>query len=147
MHPTVADVASPFLPSIRHAKSAPPCKAKTLANAQVFRASTAEIYPLNFTKTLNYVRSGGVQTEAVMASVSREQFKIRSELEVVHIPTGAIFSAYPYSNPDDMLESVRVIWCRADAPPDAQQVRRMALQLLLEQALRAASVRRLSDAA
>ena len=54
MHPTVADVASPFLPSIRHAKSAPPCKAKTLANAQVFRASTAEIYPLNFTKTLNF---------------------------------------------------------------------------------------------
>ena len=53
MHPTVADVASPFLPSIRHAKSAPPCKAKTLANAQVFRASTAEIYPLNFTKTQN----------------------------------------------------------------------------------------------
>ena len=52
MHPTVADVASPFLPSIRHAKSAPPCKAKTLANAQVFRASTAEIYPLNSTKTL-----------------------------------------------------------------------------------------------
>ena len=56
MHPTVADVASPFLPSIRHAKSAPPCKAKTLANAQVFRASTAEIYPLNFTKTLNLGR-------------------------------------------------------------------------------------------
>ena len=53
MHPTVADVASPFLPSIRHAKSAPPCKAKTLANAQVFRASTAEIYPLNSTKTQN----------------------------------------------------------------------------------------------
>ena len=54
MHPTVADVASPFLPSIRHAKSAPPCKAKTLANAQVFRASTAEIYPLNFTKTRRF---------------------------------------------------------------------------------------------
>jgi hypothetical protein len=91
-------------------------------------------------------------TEAVMASVSREQFKIRSELEVVHIPTGAVFSAYPYSNPDDMLESVRVIWRRTDAPPDngggyAEQVRRMASQLLLEQALRAASVRRLSDAA
>ena len=57
MHPTVADVASPFLPSIRHAKSAPPCKAKTLANAQVFRASTAEIYPLNFTKT-HYIKMG-----------------------------------------------------------------------------------------
>ena len=55
-----------------------------------------------------------------MASVTREEFKIRSELEVVHIPTGAVFSAYPYSNPDDMLESVRVNWSRADAPPDAQ---------------------------
>ena len=37
-----------------------------------------------------------------MASVTREQFKIRSELEVVHIPTGAVFSAYPYSNPDEI---------------------------------------------
>ena len=26
-----------------------------------------------------------------MASVAREEFKIRSELEVVHIPTGAVF--------------------------------------------------------
>ena len=82
-----------------------------------------------------------------MASVTREEFKIRSELEVVHIPTGAVFSAYPYSNPDDMLESVRVNWGRADAPPDAQQVRRMASQLLLEQALRAVRARRLSEAA
>ena len=82
-----------------------------------------------------------------MTSVTRDEFKIRSELEVVHIPTGAVFSAYPYSNPDDMLESVRVIWRRADALPDAEQVQRMASQLLLEQALRAARVRRLSDAA
>ena len=37
-----------------------------------------------------------------LASVTREQFKIRSELEVVHIPTGAVFSAYPYSNPDEI---------------------------------------------
>ena len=82
-----------------------------------------------------------------MASVTREQFKIRSELEVVHIPTGAVFTAYPYSNPDDMLESVRVSWGHDGAPPNAQQVRRMASQLLLNQALRAASVRRLSNAA
>jgi hypothetical protein len=79
-----------------------------------------------------------------MASVTREQFKIRSELEVVHIPTGAVFSAYPYSNPDDMLESVRVNWGRAGAQPDSreaeQQVRRMASQLLLE------NTRRLADA-
>jgi hypothetical protein len=46
------------LPSIRHAKSAPPCKAKTLANAQVFRASTAEIYPLNSTKTQKKLPKG-----------------------------------------------------------------------------------------
>ena len=74
---------------------------------------------------------------AVMASVTREEFKIRSELEVVHIPTGAIFSAYPYSNPDDMLESVRVNWSRTGVPSTgdyAEQVRRMASQLLLEQA-------------
>jgi hypothetical protein len=87
-----------------------------------------------------------------LASVTREQFKIKSEVEVVHIPTGAVFTAYPYSNPDDMLESVRVNWGRDGAPPDsrgayAQQVGRMASQLLLEQALRASSVRRLSDAA
>ena len=80
-----------------------------------------------------------------MGSVTREHFKIRSELEVVHIPTGAVFSAYPYSNPDDMLESVRVNWGRAGAQPDsreadAQQVRRMASQLLLE------NTRRLADA-
>ena len=82
-----------------------------------------------------------------LASVKREEFEIRSELEVVHIPTGAVFSAYPYSNPDDMLESVRVYWGRAGAPPDAEQVRRMASQLLREQTLRAASVRQSSDAA
>ena len=57
MHPTVAAFASPFLPFIRHAKSAPSCKAKTLANAQVFRPSTAEIYPLNSTKILFYFLS------------------------------------------------------------------------------------------
>ena len=87
-----------------------------------------------------------------MASVTREHFKVRSELEVVHIPTGAVFSAYPYSNPDDMLDSVKVNWGRAGATAEssgdyAEQVRRAALRLLLEQALRAARVRRLSDAA
>ena len=76
---------------------------------------------------------------ASLASVTREQFKIRSELEVVHIPTGAVFRAHPYSNPDDMLESVRVNWGRAGVPPEgdcADQVQRMASQLLLERAAR-----------
>ena len=45
-----------------------------------------------------------------MASVTRQQFTIRSELEVVHTPTGAVFWAYPYSKPENVLESVRVNW-------------------------------------
>jgi hypothetical protein len=52
----------------------------------------------------------------VLASVTRVDFKIRSELEIVHIPTGAVFQAYPYSDPDDMLQSVKVIWGRAGVP-------------------------------
>jgi hypothetical protein len=47
------------------------------------------------------------------ASVTREQFEIRSEVGAVHIPTGADFRAYPYSNPDDMLQSLKVTWGRA----------------------------------
>ena len=69
------------------------------------------------------------------ASVEREQFEVRSELEAVHLPTGAVFRAHPYSNPDDMLQSVRVNWGRAGVPPErdcADQVQRMASQLLLD---------------
>ena len=65
-----------------------------------------------------------------LASVTREQSEIRSEVEVIHIPTGADFRAYPYSNPDDMLESVKVSWGRDGGPAEstdgyAEQVRRM----------------------
>ncbi len=86
----------------------------------------------------------------VLASVTREQFKIKSEVEVVHLPTGAVFQAYPYSNPDDVLQSVKVTWGRAGVPStaaDAEQVRRMASQLLTEQAHRVARDRRLGNAA
>ena len=74
-----------------------------------------------------------------LAPVTREQFEIRSEVEVVHIPTGADFRAYPYSDPDDMLQSVKVSWGRDGGPAEstgdyAEQVRRMASQLLLERA-------------
>ena len=85
-----------------------------------------------------------------VSSVTREQLEIRSEVEVVHIPTGADFRAYPYSNPDDMLRSVRVTWGRAGVPStaaDAEQVRRMASQLLLERADRMTRDRRLGNAA
>jgi hypothetical protein len=87
-----------------------------------------------------------------MVSVAPEEFKIRSELEAVHLPTGAVFQAYPYSNPDDMLQSVRVNWGQTIATAEssgdyADQVRRVASQLLLERARRAAKDRQLSNAA
>jgi hypothetical protein len=87
-----------------------------------------------------------------MVPVTREEFEVRSELEAVHLPTGTVFSAYPYSNPDDMLQSVRVNWGRIDLPPKsmadyAEQVRRMASQLLRERTHRAVRDRRLSNAA
>ena len=86
-----------------------------------------------------------------LASVTREEFKIRSELEAVHLPTGAVFSAYPYSDPEDMLHSIKVQWGRAGSPAStddyAEQVRRVASQLLLERARRAARDQRLDNAA
>ena len=83
-----------------------------------------------------------------LASVTREQFEIRSELEVVHLPTGAVFSAYPYSDPEDMLHSIKVQWGRASPASTgdyAEEVRRVASQLLLERAHHA--VRDRQDAA
>ena len=63
-----------------------------------------------------------------LASVTREQFKIRSEVEVIHIPTGADFRAYPYSDTDDVLQSVKVSSDRDSGPAEktggyAEQVR------------------------
>lgn len=87
-----------------------------------------------------------------MVCVTPEEFKIRSELEAVHLPTGAVFQAYPYSNPDDLLQSIKVHWGRAGSPAEstgdyAEQVLRVGSQLLLERARRAVSDGRLSDAA
>ena len=82
-----------------------------------------------------------------LAFESRENFNIISELEVVHVPTGAVFQAYPYSNPNDMLQSVKVNWGRMGAPPESEQVKRIASQLLLERAHQAASDRQLGNAA
>jgi hypothetical protein len=76
---------------------------------------------------------------ALASAVTRDQFMIRSELEIVHIPTGTVFRAYPYANPKDMLQSIKVNWGGSGAPSDseyAEQVRRMASQLLLERANR-----------
>jgi hypothetical protein len=84
----------------------------------------------------------------VMASVTREQFEIKSEFEVVHIPTGAVVQAYPYSDPADMLQSVKVNWGQAGSPAGdyAEQVRRMASQLLLVRAHQVARGRLMGEA-
>ncbi len=85
-----------------------------------------------------------------MPSVTRDEFEVRSELEAVHLPTGAVFLAYPYSDPDDMLHSITVHWGRASVGSSgdyAEQVRRVASQLLLERANRATNHRQLSFAA
>lgn len=86
-----------------------------------------------------------------MASVTREEFEIRSGLEAVHLPTGAVFRVYPYSNPEDMLRSIQVQWGRAGLLPGsgdyAEQIRGVASQLLLERARREVEDRRVPNAA
>ena len=80
-----------------------------------------------------------------MPIVSREEFEVRSELEVVHLPTGAIFRTYPYSDADDMLRSIRVEWGKpgsaARTEDYSEQVLLIASQLLLERARFAMSER------
>jgi hypothetical protein len=82
-----------------------------------------------------------------MAIVTREQFRIRSEVEIVHMPTGAIFSTYPYSNPEDMLRSVTANWGQAerdlggDDDLRRREIGRIAAELLLEQARRSRRAR------
>lgn len=87
---------------------------------------------------------------AFASVVAPEQFQVRSELEVVHLPTGAVFRAYPYNDSRDLLQSVRVNWGLTRAPLDSdfsEQIRRTASQLLLERARRASTDRRLDHVA
>ncbi|MFO1100177.1 MAG: hypothetical protein U1E81_18415 [Xanthobacteraceae bacterium] len=69
------------------------------------------------------------------SAVTNDQFIVRSEMEALHIPTGAIFHAYPYVKSSDMLQSVTVSWGRAGTPSDTEyvdRIRGIASQLLLE---------------
>lgn len=82
-----------------------------------------------------------------MKTVTREQFKVRSDLEVVHIPTGATFLAYPYLKTDDVVRSITVNWGRAKDKSEAiedyvrQDIRRVAVEILVDRARRNARVR------
>jgi hypothetical protein len=110
----------------------------------IFPCAARIDFPLS---TFVLYNPSGENAEAVMTTVTREQFRIRSEVEIVHIPTGATFSTYPYSNPADMLRSVTAIWGRDEHQSDAtedyvrQEIGRVAAELLLEQARRARRVR------
>ncbi len=81
-----------------------------------------------------------------MPSVSRDEFDVRSELEAVHLPTGAMFRAYPYIDPDDMLHSIKAQWGKVSTGDYADQIRRVASQLLLERASRAMRDRKMRAA-
>lgn len=87
---------------------------------------------------------------ALSSRVTHDQFVIRSELEAFHTPTGAVFHGYPYANPTDMLQSVKVSWGRTGTPSDteyAEHIRLMASRLLLEQVCRAYSTHRFGNVA
>jgi hypothetical protein len=75
-----------------------------------------------------------------MSLASRDEFKILSEVEAIHLPTGTVFRAYPYSDPDHMLQSI-VVQVRGPAAisskgHSAEQLRQVAEQLFLEQVRR-----------
>lgn len=82
-----------------------------------------------------------------MLAVTRDQFRIRSEVEIVHLPTGATFSTYPYNDPADMLGRMTAQWGQAEKPSGdtggyaRQDIGRVARELLLEQARRVARTR------
>ena len=69
-------------------------------------------------------------------SVTREQFEVRSELEVVHIPTGIVFRVHPYTTLHDRVQSIKV-WGRAGLPMGDyfNRLESVASQLLLERAI------------
>jgi hypothetical protein len=48
-----------------------------------------------------------------MTPVSRDQFEIKSDVEVLHKPTGARFSTYRYDDPDLVGSDIKVNWGHA----------------------------------
>lgn len=78
-----------------------------------------------------------------MTQVKSEQFDIKSDIEVVHKPTGATFSTYRYENPEDAVSAVTINWGRAgDVLSNGddyarEDVKSIACELLLGQARKA----------
>jgi hypothetical protein len=69
-----------------------------------------------------------------MTPVRREQFEFRSDLEVIHRPTGACISTFRYDNPADACSSIKVNFGIEDAEYDRWEICRVACELLRESA-------------
>jgi hypothetical protein len=69
-----------------------------------------------------------------MKPVKREEFEHRSDLEVLHRPTGTNVSTYRYQNPDEACSSIKVNFGTADDEYDRWEICRVACELLRESA-------------
>jgi hypothetical protein len=66
-----------------------------------------------------------------MPPVKREEFQFKSDVEVVHRPTGASISTYRYQNPDDACSSM-IVNFGPDSEYDRMDIVRVAYELLRE---------------
>jgi hypothetical protein len=69
-----------------------------------------------------------------MTPVKREQFEHRSDLEVLHRPTGTSVSTYRYENPADACSTIKVNFGIGDEEYDRWEICRVAFELLRESA-------------
>lgn len=66
--------------------------------------------------------------------VKREEFEHRSDLEVLHRPTGTSVATYRYENPEDACSSIKVNFGMADTEYDRWEICSVACDLLRESA-------------
>ena len=69
-----------------------------------------------------------------MAPVKKEDFQIKSDIEVVHRPTGANISTYRYPNPDDACSTITVSFGPDDSEDHRMDIVRAAYELLRQRA-------------
>jgi len=69
-----------------------------------------------------------------MAPVKHEDFYFKSDIEVVHRPTGSNISTYRYPNPDDACSAITVNFGPDDSEYDRIEIVRAAYELLRQKA-------------
>ena len=69
-----------------------------------------------------------------MAPVKEEDFQFKSDIEVVHRPTGANVSTYRYLNPADACSTITVSFGPDDSEYDRMDIVRAAYELLRQKA-------------